>query len=289
MNTKTISNRNAWTSVWAVLASIMGFLAILVFAYILNTANVLISVALIAALVGLVVSLKYPVLPLFLALLVACDVIPFPKGGRAYPVFLIFSIFSTIIIAIFKSRKIQHFDWKIFTPASLFIVAMGWGYFYGVIYLKNYNVYALSEATSVIAWLVTPALLLSFNKKDEAKKNLKLILLIGVVISFVSIFQYATGISFGARVEQLETLGSVDSAVTRATIPAKLFVLFSLFTFIGWITSKRLSLPYTFGVFILLTLIGFALLVSFGRALWACAFLGVILTATLLGLSLIHI
>lgn len=283
MNARTISNRNAWTTVWAVLASIVGFLAILVFAYIINTANVLIPIALIAALIGFIASLKYPVLPLFLALLVACDVIPFPKGGRAYPAFLIFSISTSIAIATLKSQKIQKFNWKLFAPASLLIITLAWGYFYGVFYLKNYNIYALSEINSITAWLLTPALLITFNQKNNAKNVLKLILITGAIISFISIFQYATGISFGARVEQLETLGNVDSGVTRATIPAKLFVLFSLFTFIGWITSKRLSLGYLIGAIAFIALIGFALLVSFGRALWACAFIGVILTALLLG------
>jgi hypothetical protein len=283
MNTKTIKNQNAWDIVWTVLASIAVFLFILVFAYILNTANVLIPLALIAAVVGLIASLKYPVLPLFLALLVACDVIPFPKGGRAYPVFLVFAISTTIAIAIIKSQKISKFNWRLFTPASLLIVTLIWGYFYGVFYLKNYNVYALSEINSIVMWLATPALLMCFKEENKASSILKLILLTGAIISFVSIFQYVTGISFGARVEQLETLGNVDSSVTRATIPAKLFVLFSLFTFIGWITSKRLSAGYMLGATAFIALIGFALLVSFGRALWACAFIGVILTAFLLG------
>jgi O-antigen ligase len=282
MNTRTIKNQKVLTTVWTVLASVVAFLAILVFAYVLNT-NFLIPLVLMGAAVGLVVSLKYPVLPLFVALLVACDVVPFPKGGRAYPAFLLLAISTTIVIAALKSQKIQKFDWKLFTPASILIVTLIWGYFYGVFYLNNYNVYALSEINSIVAWLITPALLMCFSLKNRTSSILKLILITGAIISFVSIFQYATGISFGARVEQLETLGSVDTGVTRATIPAKLFVLFSLFTLIGWITSKRLSLGHTFGVFILLALIGFALLVSFGRALWACAFIGVILTASLLG------
>ena len=283
MNTTTIKNQNLRPSAWTVLVSLLVFLIILVFVYILNTLNFIIPLTLIALLVVFISSIKYPVLPLFLALLVACDVIPFPKGGRVYPAFLIFAISATIVIAALKSQKIQKFDWNLFTPASLLIASLIWGYFYGVFYLNNYNVYALSEINSILAWLITPALLICFKDQNRIHNVLKLILLTGAIITIASIFQYATGISFGARVEQLETLGNVNTGVTRATIPAKLFVLFSMFTLIGWITSTRLSFGYTFGVFVLLFLIGFALLISFGRALWACAFIGVILTTSLIG------
>lgn len=264
--------------IYALLSATALFLGLLI-----NFIGYEVAVVLVLILVASLASLKYPVLPAFMALLVVVDAIPFPKGGRLYPVFIVAMILTTITVSYLRGARVRIVNWKPFLPVFLISAAMIAGYIHGTLYRHNSSVYALGEFQCVLAWLFCPALIIGLKEDRRSTMLLRLLLSIGIVISVVTIVQYLTGLSFGARVEQLETLGSVDTSVTRATIPAKLFVLFSLFTIVGWISGQKVSFVRLTILLPLVAVVSFALLISFGRALWASALVGLILTSLLLG------
>lgn len=219
---------------------------------------------------------------LLIITLIVCDVIPFPKGGRIYPMFIL--VMAGLLLAPMFSKNFS-LDAKLFPvifPILLHIAFIIWGYFYGVYIMGNYDVYALSEAQAIVAWIFLPATLIVFGKSNFEEIS-KFMALIGFVVAGMTIFQFVTGLSFGARVEDLETLGGAEYGITRATIPAKLFVLYCLFIQITYLVrSEKINRQSFFNV-LKIALLSAALFVSFGRALWGGAVVGVFLTAAFLG------
>jgi hypothetical protein len=277
-----IIKKNKITNLTAIL-TIPLIIGVVIFSYILNVVDIKIIAILFIVALLLIISLKYSVVLLIVVLLACADMIPIPKGGRALPALALSLSLLSIAISTLKSRKISSLNLVSFFPAMAFSLVYLWGYIYGVFFLKNEAMYALSEFQCVAAWIIAPALFLCFREDNRNEKIIQLIISIGLIISIITIVQYFTGISISGRVEQLETLGDINSDITRATISAKLFVLFVLFTLLGWLASEKFSLSRTAFIIPLLGIILFALIVTFGRALWACAFIGVLVTTFMLG------
>lgn len=257
--------------------------AALFVAFLITKVDPLIALGMSIAAVGLLLSIRYTFLPLLAAVLIVCDVIPFPKGGRLYPIFIAGCCLLSIVLSFIKNRKLPNLINSVWAPPAIYFLTMGWGYFYGAIYLKNNPGFALTEFQQTASLLFLPALLLGFDSHNKAEKLINLTLSIGLIIGIATLFQYFTGISLGGRVEQLETLGSIDTDITRATIPGKLFVLFGLFFWLSKLLASNQKPLNKFFNFLCITLLSFALLVSFGRALWASAAIGIFISALFLG------
>ncbi len=237
-----------------------------------------------ALVIGLLASKKYTFLPIVFIVLVICDVIPIPKGGRLYPVLIVASCILSIALSLAKRNGAPRVSSRAWYPVGIYSITMLWGYFYGVKYLNNNSVFALGEFQQTLAFLIFPSLLVCFDEKTAFNKLIRLTAAIGLLIGIASIFQYATGVSLGGRVEQLETLGNIDGNIIRATIPGKLFLLFCLFILIPIVIRRDGGILTISVQFICICILAFALLVSFGRALWASAAFGIFISALFLGL-----
>lgn len=266
-------------------AAIATIFAALITAITITTFSPFLALAAGGLVIGLFASKKYTFLPIIFIALVICDVIPIPKGGRLYPALIIACCFLSIVLSLLKKRGIPRISGWAWSAVAIYSLTMCWGYFYGVKYLNNNPVFALGEFQQTLAFLIFPAILFSFDEKNAAEKIINLTVAIGLLIGIATIFQYSTGISLGGRVEQLETLGNVDSNIIRATIPGKLFLLFSLFLVIPKIMKADTGSARFWLLLACVFMFCFALLISFGRALWACALLGIFASASFLGIK----
>lgn len=255
----------------------------LLFAFIIGFIDYKVAIALVVLAIGSVAALNFRIFPVALVLFVVVDVIPFPKGGMLYPFAVSSALLATLVLSYIRGWGGLSGIRQALVVLLFFVVPMVFGYAYGRFYLGNYPDTSLSEFQCVVSWLFFPALMVCFNREGGSEGLVKFLISVAVIISIATVFQYATGFSLGGRVEQLETLGRVDSSIIRATIPGKLFVLFGLFTLTGWVASSTFTNMRVILGLVPILLMAFALLVSFGRALWVSAFLGVILTSLLLG------
>lgn len=255
----------------------------LLFAFIIGFIDYKVAIALVILAIGSVAALNFRIFPVALVLFVVVDVIPFPKGGMLYPFAVSSALLATLVLSYIRGWGGLAGIRQALLVLLVFVVPMVFGYAYGRFYLGNFTDTSLSEFQCVVSWLFFPALMVCFNREGGSEGLIKFLISVAVIISLATIFQYATGFSLGGRVEQLETLGRVDSSIIRATIPGKLFVLFGLFTLTGWVASSSFTNMRVILALVPISLMAFALLVSFGRALWVSAFLGVILTSLLLG------
>ncbi|CAG2144398.1 hypothetical protein LMG31506_02997 [Cupriavidus yeoncheonensis] len=119
------------------------------------------------------------------------------------------------------------------------------------------------DARNMLYWLVLPVGI-SVCSYDGNRWH-KLLTWIVTLFAGIALLQFVLGVGVVGRTEELETLGTVHSNVTRATSPANYFcALFVFVTVAVWAHYKRLRLR---SFFVALMAIA-CLVVSFGRGYW---------------------
>ena len=131
----------------------------------------------------------------------------------------------------------------------------------------------LQELRIQYCWLFAPISYFIFRNERNAHKYLDSLLALGIILALVSGLQYFTGfaISSKARVEALNTLNEVNAGITRTGVPGTYFICLALYLIVSRRLIDKASKIFTFSSVIILI---FALLVSFGRALWFGSFVG---------------
>lgn len=178
----------------------------------------------------------------------------------------------------FALPRAQLWPFVLFMSLVLVSLALALGVF------GNTVPYIYRDGRAFMYWLWLPLLYgLAVREGAGPAKLARLVLFMAMSVSVIALVQYTFNIQIAreGRVGGLETLGVIESDLTRVQMQGYAFVMVGLAWALVSMTqgSKRLlvTLPLTL-------LFAAALYVNFGRALWAWSLLAVLMCGVVLGL-----
>jgi O-antigen ligase len=140
----------------------------------------------------------------------------------------------------------------------------------------------LQEARIQINWMIVFLILFFVDNEKRLGRFMTGVLFVALVIAAAVIFQFATGkqIIANARVEDLLTLTTSYSDVTRSTAGGAIyFVAFGFFFVLARLFTRQMSIFFVFPMALILAA---GILVSFGRGIWFTTALAALFMAYLL-------
>ncbi len=141
----------------------------------------------------------------------------------------------------------------------------------------------LTEARVQIYWMVVFLPIVLITNMRDLNRVMWGIVWIGVVLSVIVVLQFVTGIHLleNARVENLRTMGTNYSDVTRSTAGGAIYlIVLPVFFLVARMLTRSLS-PLI--VLPLLAVLASGIIVSFGRGIWITTVIGLLAIAWRLG------
>lgn len=226
---------------------------------------------------------RWPLLAMLITMLFVFGVLPL--GGQRFVDVIVMSFVLFIIVVYWrKIPEVFARHRRMWVLLGLLMLWTGLMVVYAHSYRQNQLAWIYEEAMSLGYWLVLiPAALIAHNEKT-AIWALRLLILMSVILSILSITQAFTGvllsISNNARVDQMSAVSGGVEGIARSFMPGILLVIFSYLTALANLL-KRTGNTLTWSI-VLITTMG-AVYVSFGRAVWAATAVGTVLVAILSG------
>jgi hypothetical protein len=155
---------------------------------------------------------------------------------------------------------------------------------------RNKPSFILIELRIILYYIFVFLIALGVSSKKELNSTLKIVVTLSIILSLTVIIQSVTGIqlrNYGA-VTALNTADSIQHGITRSRFGGLVFLaVFSFVYTLARLSRKELSSWVAISI---LGIIGFAILVTFGRATWMGCFISVLVLSIWLGWrNFIHI
>lgn len=226
---------------------------------------------------------RWPLLAMLITTLVVFGVLPL--GGQRFTDVIVMS-FVLFMIAVYWRTIPEVFTRyrRMWVFLALLMLWTGLMVVYAHFYRRNQLAWIYLETMSLAYWMVLiPAALIANNEKT-ATWALRLLILMSVILSILSVAQAFTGmrlsISNNARVDQMTAVSGGVEGIARSFMPGILLVMFSYLTALANLL-KRTGNTLMWSLVLIATVGG--LYVSFGRAVWAAVGVGTVLVAVLSG------
>lgn len=226
---------------------------------------------------------RWPLLAMLITILFVFGVLPL--GGQRFVDVIVMS-FVFFMIAVYWRKIPEVFARyrRMWVFLGLLMFWTGLMVVYAHFYRRNQMAWIYEEAMSLAYWLVLiPAALIAYNEKT-ATWALRLLILMSVILSLLSIAQALTGmrlsLSSNARVDAMDAISGGVEGISRSFVPGIVLVMFSFLTALANLL-RRTGQTAVWSVVLLIT--AGALYVSFGRAVWAAMGVGTFLVAILSG------
>lgn len=154
----------------------------------------------------------------------------------------------------------------------------------GYYYFGNFSAYVYNETTVFLYWILFPTVALLSVRESTTKEIFLALIGFAVLLAVAAVFQSVFGIKLinasGARLEELDAASGGSAGLSRSIVPGTLILLFALFTALAMVLRRN---GHTLIWFFILMVVGAGLFVNFGRGMWAAAFVGCCITASLMG------
>jgi len=152
--------------------------------------------------------------------------------------------------------------------------------------LRNKLLFILIELRIFFYWIYPFILAISIQNKNDLNYALKFVVILSVIVSAAVIIQGITGVqlrNYGTEIETLETLGKHSHGIIRSRFGGNIVIAnFSFVYILARVGKKEISLQVGL---LILTLIGFAIIISFGRGAWMGSFVSILALSIWLGRS----
>lgn len=156
----------------------------------------------------------------------------------------------------------------------------------GLFYFGNSLAFIYRDGRVFLYWLWFPVLysIHSSTPEHSSRYLANVIVATGILVAAIAVLQAFTGwqLSGVGRVGDLETVGAIQSGITRVQMPGFLFVIFATL----WISvASRFKEISTWLALPVLGLLAGGLIVNFGRALWLWTIISFLLSIFFVGKS----
>jgi len=142
----------------------------------------------------------------------------------------------------------------------------------------------LGEFRHFFHWLLLPMLVITLDNEIKFKRFIKSIWVIAIVFSLGQIIQSITGVSILGQDDAMElgTLGHTYAGLFRGSSAGINFSVYALYFLVG---GYLLNIKLRIWILSLSIVFFLAILVSFGRGLWATTLLGVVIMMLMAGFN----
>jgi len=202
-------------------------------------------------------------------------------GGDVQVEELLFGILLIVCLIRMALNKNHFINNSVYYPIYFFFLLSILATLIGIGNQNKYN-FILIDLRTVFYWLYAFLLAISIQNEKELNSAIKILIILSTILSTVVILQSLLGIQLLSR-GRLTGLHTLDKTVGVSRSQFGGLISLAVFAFILTLTRvARKEMPTLIGL-LCSSILGLSIVLSFGRGIWAAAFLSVLTASIWLG------